>query len=257
MPAGNELAEDRKWRRQVRKAYYLRRPNFDSTPQYDDYLEEFEVLVEELVGESTRPQAKERLDRLREQWGRETAENHTQHDAEVRKREQAIEQERTAAEEARAERQEAQQRAAEAAEQARLERQNKISDGTMTVQAALDERRAQAAAHRQQQQQPQQQQPQQQQPPGGFASYVPSQQQAEQPPPIAQPLDAAAAAEKAKSLQGMQGGSIMVKRDAYENDPVELKKIQLAAGYQPRLWLTRYSREALCSEAIGWHFEAG
>ena len=250
MPAGNELAEDRKWRRQVRKAYYLRRPNFDTTPQYDDYLEEFEVLVEELVGESTRPQAKERLDRLREQWGRETAENHTQHDAEVRKREQAIEQERTAAEEARAERQEAQQRAAEAAEQARLERQNKISDGTMTVQAARDEERA---AHRQQQQQ----QPQQQQPPGGFASYVPSQQQAEQPPPIAQPLDAAAAAEKAKSLQGMQGGSIMVKRDAYENDLVELKKIQLAAGYQPRLWLTRYSKEALCSEAIGWHFEAG
>ena len=142
MPAGNELAEDRKWRRQVRKAYYLRRPNFDTTPQYDDYLEEFEVLAEELVGESTRPQAKERLDRLREQWGRETAENHTQHDAEVRKREQAIEQERTAAEEARAERQEAQQRAAEAAEQARLERQNKISDGTMTVQAARDEERA-------------------------------------------------------------------------------------------------------------------
>ena len=49
----------------------------------------------------------------------------------------------------------------------------------------------------------------------------------------------------------------MVKRDAYENDPVELKKIQLAAGYQPRLWLTRYRKEALCSEAIGWHFEAG
>ena len=76
------IDEDRVWRSQVRKAWYLRRHNFETTPNYNDYLEQVEDLVDELVSKQTREEGKKRLEELRKQFSAETAHNIGQHDAE-------------------------------------------------------------------------------------------------------------------------------------------------------------------------------
>ena len=90
------IDEDRVWRSQVRKAWYLRRHNFETTPNYNDYLEQVEDLVDELVSKQTREEGKKRLEELRKQFSAETAHNIGQHDAERRQREEKLEQERLA-----------------------------------------------------------------------------------------------------------------------------------------------------------------
>ena len=44
-----ELEIERDYRKQVRKLYYKRESDFTSLRAYNDYLEEFESLVEQLI----------------------------------------------------------------------------------------------------------------------------------------------------------------------------------------------------------------
>ena len=147
--ADRALALDRDYRRQVRKAYYLRRDNFAADIGYNNYLEEVEDLVEELVNEQTRAAARAKLDQLRSQWSAQTAENLALHDHERRRREDTIEQEKAEAQQAAQARLEAEQRKAVAAEQARLSLQQEITtDGTTlhNARAELSSRTAAALA---------------------------------------------------------------------------------------------------------------
>ena len=76
--AADAAAQELDWRRQVRKAYYLREENFPGDlEKYNDYLEEVEDLIEQLMNERTRAEGKARLEKLRLQQlpdGRRAAE---------------------------------------------------------------------------------------------------------------------------------------------------------------------------------------
>ena len=252
--ADRAIALDRDNRRLVRKNYYLRRENFDTDLDYNNYLEEVEDLVEDLVNESTRPAARQKLEQLRIQWAAQTAENLTVHDLEVRRREDVIEQERLAAQRAAQERLEAEQRKAVAAEQTRLALQQEVQSGTTSLKEAradmgfqtaaalakLEE--AAAAVAQQQQQQPGAQ-------PDGYAGYVPAGGAAAGPPvpELAQPIDKAAAAAKQAAAPAFMLPSIKAQAEAYEADTALLQQVRAAGGYDRELWRRRYRQEALCA----------
>ena len=54
-----ELEIERDYRKQVRKLYYKRESDFTSLRAYNDYLEEFESLVEQLIDKGTREATQE------------------------------------------------------------------------------------------------------------------------------------------------------------------------------------------------------
>ena len=60
-----ELEIERDYRKQVRKLYYKRESDFTSLRAYNDYLEEFESLVEQLIDKGTREAGHARLAALR------------------------------------------------------------------------------------------------------------------------------------------------------------------------------------------------
>ena len=140
------LEFDRDYRRQVRRAYYLLPEDFASAREYNDYLEEFEDLVEEFIKEETRPMARQKLDRLRIQWATQTARNLATYDGARMQRADAIEHDRLAQARAAQER-----RLAEAEEQRlKVEKRNAlqqgISAGKTSVEQACADLRAHAAA---------------------------------------------------------------------------------------------------------------
>ena len=82
-------------------------------------------------------------------------------------------------------------------------------------------------------------------------SYVPSAPAAPRPQDaLARPLDAAEAAEKEQNAPAFMQQSIKAAAEAYEADPVRLRTVRLAAGYDPSLWRQRYREEALCTEGV-------
>ena len=221
------LEFDRDYRRQVRRAYYLLPEDFASAREYNDYLEEFEDLVEEFINEETRPMARQKLDRLRLQWATQTARNLATYDGARMQRADAIEHDRLAQARAAQER-----RLAEAEEQRlKVEKRNALQQGISAGKTSVEQARADLRAHaaalagdaaaravagvpptafgaamqqqqqqQQHQQQHQQQQQQQQQQRRGETSgaYVPaapagSARGAGGAPMLVQPLDPAAA----------------------------------------------------------------
>ena len=58
MDSNRSIEVDRDFRRQVRRAYYLTRDDFESESLYNDYLEGVEDLIDSLINEETRPAAR-------------------------------------------------------------------------------------------------------------------------------------------------------------------------------------------------------
>lgn len=237
------IESDRECRRQVRRAFYLRPQDFSSEREYNDYLEEFEDLVEQMMADGPRAMAA-RLDELRATWATQTARNVEQHDAERRKREDTLEQERLAALRAAQERREAEQRELEAKLQRREALQNGICAGTTTLDAA---RADMARAAAQPTLQPQPQGPAQ---PGQARTYVPASRPAPQAEVLVQPLDAAAAAAVAKRAPAFMLSSLKAQAEAYESDPAMMQRVCAAGGCDRELWRSRYQQEAFCSQAL-------
>ena len=240
------LALDRDCRRQVRKVFYLRRPNFDSDRAYNDYLEQVEDLVEQLVEEATRPAARAKLEQLRGQWAAQTADNLAAHDAERRHREDVLEQEREDALQAAQARHDAEQAQLAAAEKARKELQDKIAVGAITVHNAREDLKKAAEAALAVPILPVKLKP----PPPEAARYLAAAAAAAAPPEqtMVQPLDAAAA--KALEAPAFMLPAVKAQADAYEADPVHLEKVRAAAAYDRNAWRTRYREEALCIEGL-------
>lgn len=248
--ADRAIAIDRDWRRQVRRAYYLRATDFDTDRAYNDYLEEVEDLVERLVCEDTRPAARQQLDSLRSTWAAQTARNLAQHDTERRGREEAIEQERAAALQAAQERREAEQRAAEAVARKREALQDRISAGTTSATMARADLRAHAAEAAAEAAEASSTQ----RAPAAAAaaaqpSYMPSApaqpSAAHAQPAMVQPLDAAAAAAREANAPAFMVSSIKAEAEAYEADPGLMSKVCAAGGYDREIWRERYRQEAL------------
>ena len=238
---------DRDYRRQVRKAYYLCAEDFVSEREYNDYLEEVEDLVEELVNEQTRPAARRRLDELRAKWSVKTSENLAKYDQAKMQREDAIEREH--AEQQRAA--QARQEAKEAEERLKMEKRNALHQGisagrTSVQQARADMRSASTDAH------------------AAAAATVAAAS-------TAGPLErAAGAAAPASSSGDLRGGiaplvkpidpevakavmaripehmvrSLLAEPEAYESDPKKLRRVRVAGGDDPELWRMRYRMEA-------------
>ena len=253
------IALDRDYRRQVRRVYYLRRPNFATDREYNDYLEEVEDLVEQLVDEATRPAARTKLDNLRSAYAAQTAANIAAHEAERRQREDRIDQERYEQQQAALERREAEQRAAQAAAQARLALQQGITEGTTTVENARANLRARtaaaveslaaaastkAAAEKERREDSSRL--------AGHAAYRPAAEGASSAAQeaLAQPIDAEAAAAKLQAAFMLP--SVKAEAEAYEADPAQVQRVRLAGGYDRNLWRVRYRQEALCSQGV--HF---
>ena len=137
------LEFDRDYRRQVRRAYYLLPEDFASAREYNDYLEEFEDLVEEFINEETRPMARQKLDRLRLQWATQTARNLATYDGARMQRADAIEHDRLAQARAAQER-----RLAEAEEQRlKVEKRNALQQGISAGKTSVEQARADLRAH--------------------------------------------------------------------------------------------------------------
>jgi flagellar biosynthesis GTPase FlhF len=250
---------DRDFRRQVRRAYYLRETDFGTSKEYNDYLEDVEDLIEQLVCEETRPAARARLDQLRNQWAAQTARNQSQHDSERRRREEAIEQERQAQQRAAMERREAEQREKGAAQDRRNALQQEISAGTTTVSEARVELStthvcATVAGAPSATVPPEHSASQHQTssaravnstyipitPVGGYLGAT----------ALVQPIDQAAAdAVMQRKPQYMQR-SLTAAAEAYEADPILLQQVFNAAGYNADVWHKRYRTEALSMQAI-------
>ena len=252
------IALDRRWRREVRSVDYRRRSNFASDREYNDYLEEVEDLVEQLVDESTRPAARTKLDNLRGVYAAETLANRMAHDEERRQREDAIDQERYDQQQAALERREAEERAAQAAAKAKRDLQQGITAGTTTVENARANLAARTAANVESlaadasaNADAEKERREDSSRPAGYAAYRPAEgapsaaQEA-----LAQPIDAQAAA--AKPQAAFMLPSVKAEAEAYEADPALVSKVRLAGGYDRELWRVRYRQEALSSQ--GMHY---
>jgi len=239
---------DRDYRRRVRKSYYLRRENFETDRGFDDYLEQVEELVEDLINEKTRPKAQAKLNELSIKHAQQTAENRSRYDTDVQKREAFIERERAEAAQAAQERREAEQRAIEAAKAKRDALQQSISAGTKTVaEARTDLRSHAAAAASQSATAAVTAAPSAAAPSGTSGAYVPT---APQPRALVQPVDAALAREVTQRKPEFMQPSLTAAKDAYESDPKLLLKVRIAGGYDPTQWRKRYQQEALCIPAL-------
>ena len=250
------IDEDRVWRSQVRKAWYLRRHNFETTPNYNDYLEQVEDLVDELVSKQTREEGKKRLEELK-QFSAETAHNIGQHDAgegNARKSSSRGPAARCGAGTARDG-----TAPAEALAKQRLALQDGIRAGTTTVSMArenlseLRERGAGATSTADAGAATMMPPPAA----AGHGAYVPALQPAAGSAGAAanamvQPVNAEEAAAMQAEAPTFMQSSLKAVAEAYEFDPETLARVRRAAGYDHELWRLRYRQEALL--ASGVHF---
>ena len=82
--AARALETERDYRKQVRKAYYMREEDFATLQEYNDYLEEVEDIVYELLHEETRNAGRAKLDARRVASSEITARNRAKLDADKR-----------------------------------------------------------------------------------------------------------------------------------------------------------------------------
>ena len=82
--AARALETERDYRKQVRKAYYMREEDFATLREYNDYLEEVEDIVYALLHEETRNAGRAKLDARRVASSEVTARNRAKLEADKR-----------------------------------------------------------------------------------------------------------------------------------------------------------------------------
>ena len=82
--AARTLETERDYRKQVRKAYYMREEDFATLREYNDYLEEVEDIVFALLHEETRNAGRAKLDARRVASSEVTARNRAKLEADKR-----------------------------------------------------------------------------------------------------------------------------------------------------------------------------
>ena len=82
--ASRALETERDYRKQVRKAYYMREEDFATLREYNDYLEEVEDIVFALLHEETRNAGRAKLDARRVASSEVTARNRAKLEADKR-----------------------------------------------------------------------------------------------------------------------------------------------------------------------------
>ena len=82
--AARALETERDYRKQVRKAYYMREEDFATLREYNDYLEEVEDIVFALLHEETRNAGRAKLDARRVASREVTARNRAKLEADKR-----------------------------------------------------------------------------------------------------------------------------------------------------------------------------
>ena len=260
------------WRRQVRKAYYLREENFPGDlNRYNDYLEEVEDIVEGLLNEATRKDTRERLEKLRTASEELTARNRARLEGEKRALSDAIAAQTAEAKDRAAERKAAEQQDLELQRQQRQEMQDSIAQGRTSAATA----QAEMALRRKEQQQAAQAAAANK--PQGY-QYVPSSQVRARP---ARPAPGVPSTHTTPHLrcaravqaqgQGGAGGSALAQpleavpeerhngkmqhawltaKEEYEADPQRLQDARRAGGFRLDLWQSRYREDAFDAAAL-------
>ena len=136
-----ELEIERDYRKQVRKLYYKRESDFTSLRAYNDYLEEFESLVEQLIDKGTREAGNARLAELRasDEAARLTAQNLMKFDAKLREMNERAAEELREQQRRAHERLEVEQAAEQEQLQLRNEQQDRVAAGQATASSAQAE----------------------------------------------------------------------------------------------------------------------
>ena len=136
-----ELEIERDYRKQVRKLYYKRESDFTSLRAYNDYLEEFESLVEQLIDKGTREAGNARLAELRasDEAAWLTAQNLMKFDAMLREMNERAAEELREQQRRAHERLEVEQAAEQEQLQLRNEQQDRVAAGQATASSAQAE----------------------------------------------------------------------------------------------------------------------
>ncbi len=232
------LAQERDYRRQVRQSYYKREDDFESLEAYNDYLEDVEQLVANLIEPKTRADARKKLDQLRAENAEQTARNHKLLDAELRAVELRLANEKSQ----KLERAQARMRAEKEAEEKRVRikatLQDKVSHGTAVADARAELTHEVVTAKHEPP------------PPAAAATvrYAPSAPSAAYAPreqPVARPADAMAAeARVADESKAYLVPSALQQLEAGEEDEEFLAKVCRAGGHDREGWRRRYREEA-------------
>lgn len=240
---------DKDYRRQVRKVYYLREEDFvpvyspggntvakSALDQYNNYLEEVEELIAQLMDEKTRAAARATLQSRAAAAKEKTAINKAKLDSDRKRMAETIQREKEEILEAadRRHREEKMRRAEQL--QARNAMEVEVASGKSSVIDAQRKLRMKL-----------------QEPVTASKEYVPQLQPAYHQPAMVQPLDAAKRKEKDKLMQL----SIYAKREGYEDDSQLMRVVCAAGGYDVEIWRVRYSLEALCSDGLNFLLQPG
>lgn len=234
---------DRDYRRQVRRAYYLREEDFEpdcgpdqtiirsALDKYNDYLEEVEELIEQLINEETRNDARKRLDKCASVVREKTAKNRAKldHDrkdmADLIQREKEekleIEERRRRDEKAR---QDEQIRARNILEAEVAAGRSNVTDAQRKLRKQMQEFTTEVTKK----------------------EYVPVLPQ-QRGPVLVQPIDPTKMKEEKDNA--MQP-SMYAQREKYEDDPDKMRLVCTAGGCDNELWRQRYSQEAFCSNGL-------
>jgi len=243
------LEVERDYRRQVSKVYYRREEDFESLQAYNDYLEEVEDIIQQLVCEETRSNARQRLDEIRVTAAQQTAHNRLKLDADRRAMADRVRSEIHEKQKMLLQRLQVEQEIAEQKLRERERIQAEVVSGRSTVVAArkilatgteglsmrADERPSQEAREEYKYM------------PFDASSAMQQQQQQQQ---VARPVsNDHSLARPAKNMVS----SLTAAPELYESDPDQLLKVQLAGGFDPTRWKHRYWAEAFLSDGIGFH----
>ena len=188
------VAFERDYRRQVKKAYYLREEDFATLQEYNDYLEEVEDIIEKLMNEETREETRRRLGELSRAAKDKTFVNHRRLQADREGMEEAIKREREEKEAREQEREREKREKVETMLRQRQEALAAVATGEVTAAAAQKElrqrdRAASEAAAEKAAAEPER------------IEYVPAAPSAQQHAQLAQPVDMAAVKEEPKHME--------------------------------------------------------
>mmetsp|Transcript_17814 Transcript_17814/g.40824 ORF Transcript_17814/g.40824 Transcript_17814/m.40824 type:complete len:245 (-) Transcript_17814:504-1238(-) len=231
------LDMERSFRREVRKAYYRREADFLSLDAYNDYLEEVETLIMEMLSERTRAAAQARLRKLSKDDRELTARNRALFDDDRRALAERASLEHDDAKRRVEERVRGEQEAAEEQARVKAELLEKIASGkahaaaaqSLLQQHALAASAAGAASSQS----------------GVGANLAMGLQAQALPQAFVQPLQAVPESNGPKFLMRSRD----LKKEAYEDDKVEFA-IVCAAGGLVDSTRKRYRQEAFDERAL-------
>ena len=184
-------------------------------------------LVEALVCEATRPEARAKLDKLRASSAKQTASNKVKLDGERRALREAVETQAREGRERAAERQRAEALAAAEQQEAKARLQERMAAGEATgaeARAEMRERKLNAATTTTATA-----------PPAAAAAPAAVEYAPSRPHPLhaaratAQPLDPSQVVEEV----GFMTSALLLQREGYEDNPEEFRKVRMAGGHKP------------------------